>query len=136
MFTIAAIIENGEQLETYVDIAYNKETFLSCYQWMVSPLPNHEQWPKTPYYPTKPPKFTKKVGKRKKVRKREVGEPINAFKVSKKGTAMKCGNCFQWGHNQLVKLLITPTRRPIKRKRKGNQENQLRLELKGVKNYR
>ena len=27
----AAIIEHGEQLETYVDIAYTKETFLSCY---------------------------------------------------------------------------------------------------------
>ncbi|KAM3700121.1 hypothetical protein ACB098_05G074000 [Castanea mollissima] len=40
------------------------------------------------------------AGKRKKVRKREVGEPIDAFKVSKKGTAMRCGNCFQWGHNQ------------------------------------
>ncbi|KAK9997647.1 hypothetical protein SO802_022333, partial [Lithocarpus litseifolius] len=62
----AAIIEHGEQLETYVDIAYTEETFLSCYQWMVSPLPSHEQWPKTPYDPIKPPKFTKKVGKRKK----------------------------------------------------------------------
>ena len=111
------IIEHGEQLETYVDIAYTKETFLSCYQWMVSPLPSHEQCPKTPYDPIKPPKFTKKVGKRKKVRKREAGEHINAFRVSKKGTAMKCGNCFQWAIiKELVKLLITPTRRLIKRK--------------------
>ncbi|XP_034693874.1 uncharacterized protein LOC117920444 [Vitis riparia] len=62
----AAIIEHGEQLETYVDIAYTKETFLSCYQWMISPLPSHEQWPKTPYDLIKPPKFTKKVGKHKK----------------------------------------------------------------------
>ena len=28
---VATIIEHGEQLETYVDIAYTKETFLSCY---------------------------------------------------------------------------------------------------------
>ena len=27
----ATMIEHGEQLETYVDIAYTKETFLSCY---------------------------------------------------------------------------------------------------------
>ena len=27
----ATIIEDGEQLETYVNIAYTKETFLSCY---------------------------------------------------------------------------------------------------------
>ena len=63
----AGIIEHGEQLETYVDIAYSKETFLSCYQWMVSPLPSHEQWPRTPYDPIKPLKFTKKVGKHKKI---------------------------------------------------------------------
>ncbi|XP_030964766.1 uncharacterized protein LOC115986047 [Quercus lobata] len=116
----AAIIEHGEQLETYVDIAYTKETFLSCYQWMVSPLPSHEQWPKTPYDPIKPPKFTKKVGKRKKVRKREAGEPINAFRVSKKGTAMKCGNCFQWGHNQRTcKAPDNPNKKAYKKKKKG-----------------
>ena len=27
----ATIIEHEEQLETYVDIAYTKETFLGCY---------------------------------------------------------------------------------------------------------
>ena len=68
---------------------------------------------------------------------REVGEPINAFRVSKKGTAMKCGNCFQWGHNQRTcKAPDNPNKKLIKRNRKGNQDNQLRLELKGVKNYR
>ena len=92
---VAAIVKHGEQLETYVDIACSKETFLSCYQWMVSPLPSYEQRPKTPYDPIRSPKFTKKVGKHKRVRKREVGEPINAFWVSMKGTVMKCGNCFQ-----------------------------------------
>ena len=54
------IIEHGEQLETYVDIAYTKETFLSCYQWMVSPLPSHEQWPKIPYDLIKPQNLQRK----------------------------------------------------------------------------
>ena len=114
------IIEHGEQLETNVDIAYTKETFLSCYQWMVSPLPGHEQWPKTSYDPIKPPKFTKKVGKRKKVRKREAGEPINAFRVSKKGTVMKCENCFKWDHNQRTcKAPDNPNKKAYIKKKKG-----------------
>ncbi|KAL6321992.1 hypothetical protein AAG906_035912 [Vitis piasezkii] len=130
----AAIIEHGEQLETYVDIAYTKETFLSCYQWMISPLPSHEQWPKTPYDLIKPPKFTKKVGKHKKVRKREVGEPINAFRVSKKGTAMKCGNCFQWGHNQRTcKAPDNPNKKAYKKKKKGQLEQSSTSGAKGSK---
>ena len=130
----AAIIEHGEQLETYVDIAYTKETFLSCYQWMISPLPSHEQWPKTPYDLIKPPKFTKKVGKHKKVRKREAGEPINAFRVSKKGTAMKCGNCFQWGHNQRTcKAPDNPNKKAYKKKKKGQLEQSSTSGAKGSK---
>ncbi|KAL6337106.1 hypothetical protein AAG906_036420 [Vitis piasezkii] len=62
-----AIIEHGEQLETYVDIAYTKETFLSS------------------------PKFTKKVGKHKKWghNQRTCKAPDNpnkkAYKKKKKG---------------------------------------------------
>ena len=131
---VAALIEHGEQLETYVDIAYTKETFLSCYQWMVNPLPSHEQWPKTPYDPIKPPKFTKKVGKRKKARKREAGEPINAFRVSKKGTAMKCGNCFQWGHNQRTcKAPDNPNKKAYKKKKKGQSGQSSTSGAKGSK---
>ena len=130
----AAIIEHGEQLETNVDIAYTKETFLSCYQWMVSPLPGHEQWPKTSYDPIKPPKFTKKVGKRKKVRKREAGEHINAFRVSKKGTVMKCENCFQWGHNQRTcKALDNPNKKAYKKKKKGQSVQSSTFGAKGSK---
>ncbi|XP_075665940.1 uncharacterized protein LOC142635705 [Castanea sativa] len=130
----AAIIEHGEQLETYVDIAYTKETFLSCYQWMVSPLPSHEQWPKTPYNPIKPPKFTKKAGKRKKVRKREAGEPINAFRVSKKGTVMECGNCFQWGHNQRTcKAPDNPNKKAYEKKKKGQSRQSSTSGAKGSK---
>ena len=129
-----AIIELGEQLETYVDIAYNKVTFLSCYQWMVSPLPIHEQWPKTPYDPIKPSKFTKKVGKRKKVRKREAGEPINAFRVSKKRTTMKCGNCFQWGYNQRkCKAPDNPNKNAYKKKKKGQSRQSPTSGAKGSK---
>ena len=129
-----AIIEHGEQLETYVDIAYNKETFLSYYQWMVSPLPSHEQWPKTPYDPNKPPKFTKKVGKCKKVRKREAGEPINAFRISKKGTAMKCGNCFQYDHNQRTcKAPDNPNKKAYKKKKKGQSVQSSTFGAKGSK---
>ncbi|RVW19595.1 hypothetical protein CK203_116607 [Vitis vinifera] len=98
----AAIIEHGEQLETYVDIAYTKETFL--------------------------------IGKHKKVRKREAGEPINAFRVSKKGTAMKCGNCFQWGHNQRTcKALDNPNKKAYKKKKKGQLEQSSASGAKGSK---
>ena len=83
---------------------------------MVSPLPSYEQRPKTPYNPIKSPKFTKKVGKCKKERKRKAREPINAFRVSMKGTAMNCGNCFQWGHYQRTrKACDNPNKKPYKK---------------------
>ena len=53
------------------------------------------------------------------LRKREAGEPINAFRVSKKGTAMKCGNCLQWGHNQRTcKAPDNPNKKAYKKKKK------------------
>ena len=51
---------------------------------------------------------------------REAREPINAFRVSKKGTAMKFGNCFQWGHNQRTcKAPNNPNKKAYKKKKKG-----------------
>ena len=116
----ATIIDNGEQLKTYVDPAYSKEQFLNCYRWMVKPLPSHEQWPTTSHDPILPPRFTKKVGSPKKVRRRDAGEPINAFRVTKEGTALRCGNCAQWGHNQRTSPAPdNPNKKTYKKKKKG-----------------
>ncbi|KAL6339959.1 hypothetical protein AAG906_038793 [Vitis piasezkii] len=91
---------------------------------MISPLPSHEQWPKTPYDLIKPQNLQRK----------EAGEPINAFRVSKKGTAMKCGNCFQWGHNQRTcKAPDNPNKKAYKKKNKGQLEQSSTSRAKGSK---
>ena len=65
---------------------------------------------------------------------REAREPINAFRVSKKGTAMKCGNCFQWGHNQRTcKAPDNSNKKAYKKKRKGQSGQSSMPGAKGSK---
>ena len=65
---------------------------------------------------------------------REVGEPINAFRVSKKGIAMKCGNCFQWGHNQRTcKAPDNSNKKAYKKKQKGQSGQSTTFGAKGSK---
>ena len=77
--------------------------------------PTSKPWTvaKNTLWPNQAPKIYKKVGKHKKVRKREAKElPWNVGIVSNVVII-----------KEPIKLLITPTRRLIKRKSKGNQQS-------------
>ena len=54
--------------------------------------------------------------------------------MSKKGTAMKCGNFFQWGYNQRTcKAPDNPNKKAYKKKKKGQSGQSTTSRAKGSK---
>jgi hypothetical protein len=58
-----------------------------------------------------------KPGRPKKARRKEEGEEMHPYKVTRKGLAVKCGKCYQWGHNaRTCKAPENPKRRIYSKK--------------------
>ncbi|KAJ1421768.1 Transposase, MuDR, plant [Sesbania bispinosa] len=95
-----------------------KETFLKAYDWHIHPMPGEEDWPECNYDEILPPNVKIAPGRPKKKRFREEGEPSNAYKISKKGTKIKCGNCNMEGHNaKTCKMPLNPNRKVYRKKK-------------------
>ncbi|XP_061370246.1 uncharacterized protein LOC133312964 [Gastrolobium bilobum] len=85
--------------EDFVDPYYFKDTFEKAYAHIIHPIPSEEHWPETNQTPLFPPKYKNAPGRPKKARKKAADEPINPYRVSRKGQSLKCGNCGAWVHN-------------------------------------
>lgn len=68
--------------------------------------------------PILPPQYKTQPGRPKNARKRAADEPHNPFKINRKGTTIKCGNCESFGHNaRACKGPINPNRKICKKKK-------------------
>ena len=114
---VACIYMDGKSLEEYVDPMYTKEKFMVAYEILFNPIPGEHDWPATEYDPISPPVVRTKPGRPKKARRKEEGEEMHPYKVTRKGLAVKCGKCYQWGHNaRTCKAPENPKRRIYSKK--------------------
>ncbi|KAL0361103.1 UNVERIFIED_CONTAM: hypothetical protein Sradi_3794800 [Sesamum radiatum] len=92
----------NEEPETYVHHCYRVSTYLKAYEPAILPLTSQEFWPKCDLPPPLPPTYENRLGRPKKMRRRESDEPpaaTNPTKMRKSGKSMKCGICGGTGHN-------------------------------------
>ncbi|KAL6544076.1 hypothetical protein OROGR_010573 [Orobanche gracilis] len=120
--SVAAIFDERGKPQDYVDQIFSKGTFLKTYYWHIHPVPDKEDWPECNYDDILPPNVKIAPGRPKKKRIREEGEPSNTYKISRKGTKIKCGNCKNEGHNaKTCKMPSNPNRKIYKRVEKAGQ---------------
>ncbi|XP_052194908.1 uncharacterized protein LOC127802872 isoform X2 [Diospyros lotus] len=106
--------------EDFVHPYYSMETFRKAYAHNIDPIPGEEDWPKTNQNPLVAPKYNNGPGRPKKARKKAADEPINPYRVSRKGQSLKCGNCGAVGHNARgCKGVVNPNRKIRKKNQKA-----------------
>ncbi|GMY19683.1 putative Mutator transposable element [Fagus crenata] len=114
---VACIYMDSKSPEEYVDPIYTKEKFMAAYEILFNPVPSEYDWPATEYDPISPLVVRTKPGRPKKARRKEEGEEMHPYKVTRKGLAVKCGKCYQWGHNaRTCKAPENPKRRIYSKK--------------------
>ena len=59
--------------------AYNKDTFLRCYKYLLELMHGNDDWPKTGNAPLPPHEVTRVPGRSKKSRRREPNEAPKGF---------------------------------------------------------
>ena len=71
------ILENNEELESYVDVCYSKETYQKIYSWVINPTNGPSLWEKENNAPgifIAPSPIKKKRGRRATLRRKEAEE--------------------------------------------------------------
>lgn len=101
----------------YVHECYKVDTYLKCYGNLLSPMNGRDLWPETDNPFMLPPDVKKRSGRPKKARRRELDEPQDPTKLSKRGVKMRCSACGTVGHNkrgckQGASTSATPTPNP------------------------
>ncbi|CAL8122754.1 unnamed protein product [Prunus armeniaca] len=88
----------------YVDECYKKAAYLKSYNPIISPMPSIDQWQRHDPNPLLPPLYKKQVGRPKKKRVREQGEPPAATSGNRLRKwvydRFKCSKCGKDGHNK------------------------------------
>ncbi|CAH1439040.1 unnamed protein product [Lactuca virosa] len=87
---------------------FSKEQFLKCYSANISPVNGSNLWPQTEFIKPLPPVSRRMTGRPKVNRRRHVTE--NDGRVHTPRT-VRCGKCFEYGHNQ--KGCKNATREPV-----------------------
>nr|KAJ0210519.1 hypothetical protein LSAT_V11C400167440 [Lactuca sativa] len=105
---IATINYIHQTPDEYIDDMLSKEQFLKCYSANISPVNGSNLWPQTEYIKPLPPVSRRMHGRPKVNRRRHVTE--NDGRVHSPRT-VRCGKCFEYGHNQ--KGCKNATREPI-----------------------
>ena len=96
-------------LEEFVHSYYSKETYKSCYSYMISPINGQDKWPKTNDQKILPPAYKRGAGRPKKLRRREPDEDRNPHKLRKTNSIMTYRRCHQKGHNTRTCKVRPPT---------------------------
>ncbi|KAJ8626414.1 hypothetical protein MRB53_019721 [Persea americana] len=81
---IATINHFGYNPDDYVHEAYSKDTFLRCYKYLLEPMHEKDDWPKTGNAPLLPPEVTRLLGRPKKSKRREPDEAPKGSKLKRK----------------------------------------------------
>ncbi|KAL0428376.1 UNVERIFIED_CONTAM: protein FAR-RED IMPAIRED RESPONSE 1 [Sesamum latifolium] len=97
---IAAISYHRLNLEDYVDDYFKKEAYLRVYRHMINPVPGMHDYEESSLGIVNPPHVATKVGRPKKVRRRDANDLKDGNVVSRKGLSHTCANCLKTGHNK------------------------------------
>ena len=98
---MTAIYHKKLNLEDSCSEWYKKDRFLKTYGNVLHPVRSNTLWTRTGMPCLKPPDFKKKVGRPQRCRRKDPEEPKSSGKLSRKGIAMKCSKCHQFGHNKV-----------------------------------
>lgn len=102
-FYIACMRQENMNPVGRVHPCYSVDTYWKVYAHILLPLRDESEWSRVVNCPTiGPPKYDKKVGRKKKNRRKQPEEkPTNAgVKMSKHGTIIHCSHCGKSGHNR------------------------------------
>ncbi|XP_052625692.1 uncharacterized protein LOC128132781 [Lactuca sativa] len=105
---IATINYIHQTPDEYIDVMFSKEQFLKCYSANISPVNGSNLWPQTEYIKPLPPVSRRMPGRPKVNRRRHVSENDGRVHTPR---IVRCGKCFEYGHNQ--KGCKNATREPI-----------------------
>ncbi|KAK9282021.1 hypothetical protein L1049_004932 [Liquidambar formosana] len=90
---ISSIAYKKENVEDYVDACYSVKTYMHCYSRMTYPVRSQKFWDETRNPLVLPPSQRRPPGQPKKLRRREVDEPQNPFKLRRNNAKIKCSRC-------------------------------------------
>ncbi|KAH7854209.1 hypothetical protein Vadar_011391 [Vaccinium darrowii] len=100
---LAVFRESRKKVEGIVHHYYQKQTYVNTYKHVKYPMNGMDMWEKTDKPPIQPPHYTRKSGRPKKCRRREVDEPPLAEDGTKKMKRhlkkLSCRRCGGKGHN-------------------------------------
>lgn len=88
-----------KNLVDYVHAYLKNEAFMRTYYGIINPIPTKEFWDDVGCEPLLSPNKWNPIGRPKKLRQRELGEP---FAPKNKGYVHKRGNCGSVGHNKKI----------------------------------
>ncbi|CAH9093048.1 unnamed protein product [Cuscuta epithymum] len=99
---ICAILDKGDEPESYVHSCYSKDLYEKTYSYTLPPINGELLWPRTQHEEMHPPIPKKMTGrpKKKRVREETEGHPPSMTQLTRKGRIMKCSNCQGEGHNR------------------------------------
>ncbi len=80
---VAAIYKNSEKPKDYLHACYMKEAYLNTYSEITNPMSGQNEWIKTRLPAPIPPRIVIPFDRLKKLRRRNLNEPRNSYKVSK-----------------------------------------------------
>ncbi|KAK8632300.1 hypothetical protein V6N13_072694 [Hibiscus sabdariffa] len=100
LFNITVINLDNENITSFVNPCYYKDTLLSIYGHYISPIRGVNQWTKNQTMePILPHVLRRPPGRSNKKRRLEADEAHTTEKVSKRGVKMTCTKCGKTGHN-------------------------------------
>lgn len=86
--------------ELYVDNYFTKEMYLRTYGHVIRPIPDQVMWPSLGLELINPPLVHRRVGRPKKLRRREADEPRSTLSSLRVSGSLRCRNCGHYGHNR------------------------------------
>ncbi|KAL0361679.1 UNVERIFIED_CONTAM: hypothetical protein Sradi_3852400 [Sesamum radiatum] len=92
---IAAISYHRLNLEDYVEDYFKKEAYLRVYRHMINHVPGMHDYEESSLGIVNPPHVATKVGRPKKVRRRDANDLKDGNVVSRKGLSHTCANCLK-----------------------------------------
>ncbi|XP_074362844.1 uncharacterized protein LOC141703148 [Apium graveolens] len=96
----ACIAWSKKGYEPFIHQCFTKDLFLECYKYIVEPICGEEKWTETPYPKPLPPEVKPQTGRPKKKRSKKndvVG--VDATRLKRQNTTVKCTYCTEYGHN-------------------------------------
>ena len=95
----SAIYFSRHKPEEYVANCYCLATYVLAYEEGLHVMLGPEAWPKDSPTMILPPFVRIQPGRPRKVKRKKLDEPTIAYKISRSGYVVNCGNCGVQGHN-------------------------------------